>query len=144
MVTADAVPARSDRWLRAIWYGLLAEISTIATIVVIVSFYRYGIAKGLSDAEYAAFSQRVGAIVGVVGGTGYTLLFAHRLMRRLSSNFVAHGIVVAVAAIALSVGGSIAGHQGVPTAYILASLLKLAAGAFAGSGWMRSASPLRT
>lgn len=136
--------ARSDRWLRAIWYGLLAEISTIATIVVIVMFYRYGIAKGLSDADYTAFGERAGAIVGVVGGTVYTFFFAHRLMRRLSSNFVAHGIVVAVAAIALSVGGSIAGHHGVPTAYILASLLKLAAGALAGSAWMRGVSPPRT
>ena len=133
----EAAPARSEQWLRAIGYGLLAEISTIATIVVIVSFYRYGVEKGLSDAEYEAFGRRVGAIVGVVGGAIYTFFFAHRLMRRLSSKYVAHGIVVAVAAIALSVGGSIAGHQGVPAAYILASALKLGAGTLAGSAFLR-------
>jgi hypothetical protein len=53
-------------------------------------------------------------------------------MRRISSQQVAHGIVVALAAVALSVGGSIAGHQGVPAAYLLASALKIAAGALAG------------
>ena len=40
--------------------------------------------------------------------------------------------VLAVTAIVLSVGGSIAGHQGVPSGYILASILKLVAGWFAG------------
>jgi hypothetical protein len=117
-----------DRWLRAIGYGLLAEIATIVTIIAIVMGYRYGVARGLSEADYAAFSSRVGANVGVVGGTVYVFLFARALMRRLSSRFVAHGLVVAIAAIALSVGGSVAGPQGVPTAYFLASVLKLLAG----------------
>ena len=122
-----------DRWLRAIGYGLLAEIATIVTIIAIVMGYRYGVARGLSEADYAAFSSRVGANVGVVGGTLYVFLFARALMRRLSSRFVAHGLVVAIAAIALSVGGSIAGHQGVPAAYLLASGLKLLAGGLAGT-----------
>ena len=76
-------------------------------------------------------------IVGLVGGTLFTFLFARRLMRRLSSRFVAHGIVLALAAVALSLGGSIAGHHGVPRAYILASVLKLAAGVLAGSAYAR-------
>ena len=113
-------------------YGLLAEISTIVTIIAIAKLYRYVLARGLTEPVYAAFDDRVGAIVGIVGGTLYTFLFARRLMRRISARFVAHGIVVAVAAIALSVLGSIAGHHGVPPAYILASALKLGAGALAG------------
>ena len=94
--------------------------------------YRYVVAKGLTEGDYNAFGQHVGAIVGVVGGTLYTFLFARLLMRDLSTRFVAHGIVVALAAVALSVGGSIAGHRGVPSAYIVASALKIAAGALAG------------
>jgi len=70
--------------------------------------------------------------LGVLAGTIYVYLFANLLMPRLVANHIAHATVVAIAAIALSVGGSLAGHQGVPRAYILASLLKLAAGAFAG------------
>ena len=131
-MTSPGTPARSDHWLRAIGYGLLAEISTIITIVVVVTLYRYVFVRGLTVAEYDTFGERVGALVGIVGGTLYTFLFAQRLMRNVSARFVAHGIVVALTAIALSVGGSIAGHHGVPSGYILASALKLVVGALAG------------
>lgn len=131
-MTSTETPAREDHWLRAVGYGLLAEISTIVTIIAITVLYRYVFVRGLTKPSYAAFNERTGAIVGIVGGILYTFLFARRLMPRISARFIAHGIVVAVAAIALSVLGSIAGHQGVPSAYILASALKLGAGALAG------------
>ena len=94
--------------------------------------YRYVIARGLTDAAYTAFGEQVGAVIGIVGGALYTFVFARLLMRYLTASFVAHGVVVAIAAIALSVGGSIAGHQGVPAAYLWASALKLVAGALPG------------
>lgn len=131
-MTSTENPARGDRWLRAVGYGLLAEISTIVTIIAITMLYRYVFVRGLTQSAYAAFNERTGAIVGIVGGTLYSFLFARRLMPRISAAFIAHGIVVAVAAIALSVLGSIVGHHGVPSAYILASALKLGAGALAG------------
>jgi hypothetical protein len=131
-VTASAPTSARNRWLRAIGYGILAEICTIITIIIVVSIYRYGIARGLSADAYAAFGEKTGGVIGIVGGTLFVYLFARLLTRRLSTNFVAHGLVLAIAAIALSVGGSIAGHQGVPSLYILASILKLIAGWFAG------------
>src|SRR5205814_7764128 len=104
-MTAPDIAPQKDRWLRAIGYGLLAEIATILTIVAVVMMYRYLIARGLTDAQYVAFAQQAGAILGVIGGTVYVYLFVQLLMRRLTSRFVAHGIVAAVAAIALqSVG----------------------------------------
>jgi hypothetical protein len=130
MTTPEIAPPK-DRWLRAIGYGLLAEIATILTIVAVVLLYKFVFARGMSDADYVAFAARWGAILGVVGGTLYVYLFAHLLMRRLSSRFVAHGVVVAIAAILLSVAGSLAGHQGLPPAYLLASALKLIAGGLA-------------
>jgi tellurite resistance protein TehA-like permease len=145
MTTPQSGPENApenDRWLRAIGYGLLAEIATIFTIIAIVLVYRYLIARSLSDEDYVSFAQRVGAIVGVIGGSLYVFLYARRLMRFLSARFVAHGVVVAIAAIALSIGGSIAGHQGVPSAYLPASALKLLAGALAG--WLASRRAHRT
>jgi hypothetical protein len=136
-MTSPVNPARNDRWLRAIGYGLLAEISTILTIIVVTVLYRYVFSSGLPDAQYAAFNDRVGAVVGIVGGTLYTFLLARRLMRRLSNRFIAHGIVVALTAIALSVAGSIVGHHDVPRAYIVASILKLGAGVLAGAVYAR-------
>jgi hypothetical protein len=121
-------------------YGFLAEFATVLTIILIVQAYARIVARGLTDADYVAFGQRVGGIVGIVGGTLYTYLFARLLMRRLASRFIAHGVVVALTAIAFSIAGSVAGHQGVPAGYLLASALKLAAGAFAGFLYSRSVS----
>ena len=135
MTSSETTPQK-DHWVRAIGYGLLAEVATILTIVAVVLLYRYVFARGLGDDDYVAFGQRVGALLGIIGGTIYVFLFARALMRRLGSRFVAHGIIVAIAAIALSVGGSLAGHQGVPPGYMLASALKLLAGGFAG--WLAS------
>jgi hypothetical protein len=131
---------RRYRWLRGVGYGFLAEFATVLTIILVVQVYTRIIAPGLTSSDSAAFGQRVGGIVGIVGGTLYTYLFARLLMRRLTGRFIAHGVVVALTAIAFSVAGSIAGHQGVPSGYILASVLKLAAGAFAGFLYSRSVS----
>jgi hypothetical protein len=138
-MASQDVPTKGDRWLLALGYGLLAEVATIITIVLVVMLYKYVVAPGLSDADYASFGERVGAMIGIVGGTLYTFGFARRLMRKISSHFIAHGIVVAVAAIALSVGGSIAGHQSAPAGYLLASALKIIAGALAAFLHQRSA-----
>jgi len=119
-----------NRWLAAFGYGVLAELAVIATIVLAVTAYK--LFAHPTGAEYQAFAERVGSLVGPIGGTLFVYIFARLLMRRLSTRFVAHGLVVAVVAIALSIAGSIAGHGSVPSAYILASLLKLAAGALAG------------
>ena len=133
MESASApITDRRTRWPAAVGYGLLAEVATIATIILVVIAYRNLIAPGLTDAAYAAFGERAGALVGVSAGTLFTFIFARRLMRRVSTRRVEHGLVVALAAIALSVGGSIAGHQGVPSLYLAASALKLGAGALAG------------
>jgi len=139
-MTGFEIPARKSRWLRAVGYGFLAELTTVLTIILIVQAYLHFVAPGLTSAEYAAFGQRVGGIVGTVGGTLYTYLFARLVVLGLSARFVEHGIVVALTAIAFSIAGSIAGHQGVPSGYLLASLLKLAAGALAGFLYSRSAS----
>jgi hypothetical protein len=133
MTTVSLSPSRS-RWLRAFLYGIFAEIATIVTIIAVMLIYRFGYARGLSDAAYDAFGQKAGGIIGVIAGTLFVYLFARALMRRLASDFIAHGLVVAMAAIALSVGGSIAGHHGVPAGYLLASALKLLAGG--GAGWL--------
>ena len=129
---------RSTRWLRAIGYGFLAEAATIVTIIVTVVVYKTAIAPGLSDAEYAAYGERMGGILGVVAGTLFTYLFARALMPRITTRHIEHGLVVAATAVAFSVAGSIAGHHGVPNGYLIASALKLIAGALAGFLFARS------
>jgi hypothetical protein len=139
-LTNATISARGDRWLRAVGYGLLAEVLTVLTIIATVMAYRFLFARGLSDADYAAFGMRTGRTIGTVGGMLFTFFCARQLMPRLTRRFVEHGLVVAVAAIAFSVGGSLAGHRGIPDGYVLASVLKLAAGALAGFIYSRSTS----
>jgi hypothetical protein len=117
---------------------MLAEVATIVTIIAVVMAHKYVFARGLSESQYAAFGQSAGGWVGVWGGAIYTYIFARRLMPRISSRFSEHGMVVALGATALSIAGSIAGHQAVPYAYIFASLLKIVAGARAGFVYNRS------
>ena len=131
-MTAPASTKSRNRWLAALGYGLLAEVCTVITIILITLTYRFVIARGQPQAVYDAFGVKTGAVVGIIGGTLFVYLFARTLMRRLATNFIAHGLLLAATAIVLSVGGSIAGHQGVPSGYILASILKLVAGWFAG------------
>jgi hypothetical protein len=125
-------PARSDRWLRAVGYGFLAEFMTVLTVIVIVESYVHFLMRNPSDPARVAIGVRLGGIVGIVGGTLYTYLFARLMMGLLTSRFVAHGVVLALSAIAFSVAGSIVGHHGVPAGYVLASVLKLVAGTLAG------------
>jgi hypothetical protein len=137
-VTSTEIAAPRNRWLLAVGYGLLAEVATIVTIIAVAMAHKYIFARGMSEPEYAAFGQSAGKWVGVWGGAIYTYIFARRLMPRLSSRFSEHGIVVALGATALSIAGSIAGHQVVPYAYVFASLLKIVAGARAGFVYNRS------
>ena len=139
-MTTFEIPARKHRWLRAVGYGFLAEFTTVLTIILIVQAYVHLFAPGLTDADYAALGERVGMLVGTIGGTLYTYIFARLAMLGLSSRFIEHGLVVALTAITFSVAGSIAGHHGVPSGYILASALKLAAGTLAGFLYSRSVS----
>lgn len=140
MEASIAAPiARSTRWPRAIGYGFLAEAATVVTIILTVVSYKTVIAPGLSDIEYAAFGERMGGILGVVAGTLFTYLFARALMPRIRSRHIEHGLVVAATAVAFSVAGSIAGHHGVPDGYLIASALKLMAGALAALLFARSA-----
>lgn len=137
-MTSPTIRARRYTWLRTIGYGLLAEIATIATIIAVMMLIKYASFQNMSDAEYASLGERIGKYIGVYGGAIYTYIFARRLMPRVSSRFSEHGIVVALAATTLSIAGSIAGHQSVPSEYIFATLLKILAGARAGFVHLRS------
>lgn len=137
-MASPGIPARRDHWLLAVGYGLLAEIATIVTIIAVVMLIKYANFQRLSAAEYASIGQNVGRYIGVFGGAIYTYIFARRLMPKISSRFSEHGIVVALAAITLSIAGSIAGHQSLPSEYIFASLLKIIAGARAGFVHLRT------
>ncbi len=126
---------RPTRWGRAVLLGILAEIGTIVAIVLTVTVYNI-LVPGRTEAEYAAFGTRVGAIIGLTVGTLLTLIFARVVIRSVTSRFYEHGLVVAAAAVALQLGGSLAGHGALPKLVLVGIALKLGAGVLAG--WERA------
>lgn len=131
-----------SRWIRAFLFGLLAELATIASIIMAVVIYKNFVARGLTDAQYAVTSQRAGGIVGMTFGTIFVFLLAWPIVRSVTRHRMIHGGVVALGAITLQLGGSLAGHGGLPMAYIYAVILKILAGVAAG--WLAWRVPIRT
>ncbi len=130
-----------SRWIRAFLFGILAEIATIASIIITVLIYKQLIARGLTDVEYGKFGVRAGGIVGLSMGTVYVFLLAWPIVRSVSKHRMIHGAVVAFGAIALQITGSLFGHNGLPMAYAYSVALKLVAGVAAG--WLAWRVPLR-
>jgi hypothetical protein len=121
-----------SHYFRAFAFGLLAELATIATIIIAVLGYRQFAGRNMSAADYAVFGQRAGELIGLTLGTVFVFLLAWPVVRVVSRHKIWHGVTVATGAIVLQIGGSLAGHHGLPLAYAFAAVLKLAAGGGAG------------
>lgn len=133
---------RRYRWIRAFLLGILAEIATIAAIIIAVQVYKNFVERGLTDAQYQVMSQRAGGLIGLTLGTLFVFLLAWPVVRTVAKHRILHGVVVAFGAIALQLSGSLIGHGGLPMAYAYSIVLKVAAGAAAG--WLAWRVPFRT
>ena len=131
----------SSRWIRAFLFGILAEVATIASIIITVLVYKELIERGLTEAEYGQFGVRAGGIVGLSMGTVYVFLLSWPIVRSVTKHRMLHGLVVALGAMTLQLAGSLGGHGGLPMAYGYSVILKLAAGAAAG--WLAWRVPVR-
>jgi hypothetical protein len=119
------------RWGRALSAGILAELATIVLIVLVVTLYRV-VQPARAPGDVEAFGARAGAVLGPLGGAVFTFLFALWVARGVRTQRIAHGLMVAVGAIALHLAGALATPDGYRPLYVMADALKLAAGALAG------------
>lgn len=133
---------KSSRWIRAFFFGILAEVATIASIIITVLVYKQLVARGLTDVEYGKFGVRAGGIVGLSMGTIYVFLLAWPIVRSVARHRMLHGVAVSLGAMTLQLTGSMGGHGGLPMAYPYSVALKLFAGAAAG--WLAWRVPFRT
>ena len=125
----------NSRWIRAVGFGILAEVVTAITIILVVAIHSVVTGGQLVD-QTSRFSYLTGAVVGVLGGAFFTYLFSRWCGRYLLKNFVAHGLVIAGAAILIHVVSSLLSPQGYDFLHGVADLLKLAGGA--AGGWQAS------
>lgn len=128
--------ARTDaRWIRAFFFGLLAEFATIVTIILIVTVHSVANGGPMMDTT-SRFATVWGATIGIVGGAFYVYLFSRWIGSLVSRNFIAHGIVVAVAAAAFHILTALGSAEHVGALQYGADALKIAAGAL--GGWVAS------
>lgn len=123
------------RWIRAALFGLLAELTTIITIILIVTAHSVAAGGPMIDST-SRFATIWGATIGIVGGAFYVYLYARWIGSLVLRSFIAHGIVVAVAAIALHLGSAIGSSEKLDANHLSADALKLLAGTL--GGWVAS------
>ena len=117
------------RVLRALLFGIGAELLTILSIVLAVMVYRLG---GHTAADIDHFSAQAGLVIGPAGGAIYTFVMAMASLRGVSARFVTHGLLVAAGAVAFHLLGVTHAPGGFQPIYLYADLAKLIAGVLAG------------
>jgi len=96
-MTSDAGAHDTSATLRpilALFAGVLAEVFTIITVVIVVYGHRL-VAGGQSEQEMQAYGLRAAAIVGPVFGVIYTFLMALWVMRKVNDRHLPHALLVA-------------------------------------------------
>ena len=118
------------RWVRAIVAGVLTEASVVLVMGAAVMLYRFTASPG--EAEFQAFSDRVGTYVGVVGGAVAAFLFALWVGRTIRADFLVNGFLVGCVAALLHIGVLAGAGAQWQIAYVIADVLKLVGGALGG------------
>jgi hypothetical protein len=131
-------------WFRAFVFGLMAEFATVVVIIITVVVHKNWISPGKSVADYDAFSQMAGLLIGSVLGALFVFLLGWALVRAVSTKPLAHGMVVGLGAAVLQLGGEFLGHMPMQRSYFLAAAAKIATGALAGLLASRVGRPLPT
>lgn len=117
------------RVVRAVLFGIGAELLTIVSIVLAITIYRLG---GHTSADIDHFSSQAGLVIGPAGGAIYTFVMALAALRGVTGRFVTHGLLVAAGAVAFHLLGVTQAPGGFQTIFLYADLAKLGAGVLAG------------
>lgn len=117
------------RAVRAVLFGIGAELLTILSIVLAVTVYRLG---GHTAGDVDHFSSQAGLLIGPAGGALYTFVMALASLRGVSDRFVVHGLIVGTGATAFHLLGVTHAPGGFQPIYLYADVAKLVAGALAG------------
>jgi hypothetical protein len=121
----------NSRWIRAAFFGVLAEVCTGVLVILVVATHSIATGGPMVDTT-STFYSAAGAWVGIVGGGSFVYLFSRWIGRFLARAFIAHGLVVAGVAVLLHVVSSVASLHSFDLVHASADVLKLAAGALAG------------
>jgi len=109
----------------AFFAGVLAEICTIITVLIVIYGHRL-FAGAQTQQAMQDFGLRAAAVVGPVFGVIYTFLMALWITRKVTGRYLTHAMLVAAGAIILHLLGAMGAPGGFRAVYVYADLLKLA------------------
>src|SRR5262249_37669576 len=94
---------KNIRWVRVIIAAVLSEVAIIAVLIVAIYGYRL-INPNITAEQLQTLGQDAGYYVAPAAAPIVTFLLALWVARKLTSFFVANGVMVGVVAVVLTVG----------------------------------------
>jgi hypothetical protein len=119
----------------------MAEAAVILILLVVISVHNLLIAPGQTAADAQAFGERAGYYVAPLASGIATFLSVLWVARKLSSDFVAHGTLVGVAGVILTVGFLFAAKPEDRFMYTVSFAIRILAGYLGGVVAQRGLSP---
>ncbi len=120
------------RWTRVLIAALLSEAAVIVILLAITMSYSLLISPGKSAAEYQEFGALAGYYVAPAAAALATFLSVLWVARKLTSDFIANGTLVGVAAVILTAGFLAGAKPEHRLMYIVSFALRIVAGYLGG------------
>jgi hypothetical protein len=106
--------------------AIMSEVGVIAVLLAAITVYAR--LTPVTDAEYAALGEQIGYYVAPTAGVLTTFLAVLWATRRLTSDFVTHGVLIGVVSVLLTVGFIFGARPEHRLMYVFAFVLRIAAG----------------
>jgi hypothetical protein len=120
------------RWGRIVIAAVMSEVGVIAALFAGIAVYTW-MNPSMSDAQSSTLGEEVGYYVAPGAGAVTTFLAALWATRGLSSSLFAHGALVGIVSVLLTVGFIASARPDHRVMYVIAFALRLAAGCLAGA-----------
>ena len=127
----SAVLTSRIRWGRIMVAAILSEVGVIGVLFAAIAAYTLA-TPSVSDAQYSSLGEEVGYYVAPAAGALMTFLAALWATRGLTSAFVAHGTLVGIAGVLLTVGFIVGARPDHRVMYVIAFALRLVGGYVGG------------
>jgi hypothetical protein len=133
------MPVRTTpiRWGRIVIAAVLSEVGVIAVLFAAIAAYTM-LVPAMTDAEYSSLGEEVGYYVAPAAGGIMTVLSVLWVARTLTSDFIAHGLLVGLLSVLLTVGFIFTARPDHRFMYMMAFGLRIVAGYAGGvvAQWM--------
>jgi hypothetical protein len=118
---------RSIRWGRILIAAVMSEVGVIAVLFAVITAYTL-LTPTMTDTQYNSLGQEVGYYVAPAAGAIMTVLSVLWAARRLTSDFILHGLLVGVVSVVLTVGFIFGVRPDHRVMYIIAFGLRIVGG----------------